>query len=152
MRERQAKALKPSKNPITQFDLKPGIKLTLLFGFFLPYLARLPGIPRHGSQWFWSYLPSMKAFILIGVFNAILLLVLLVLYFIGKRYQKSTIPFRCAAISAYIFLFFMHANLDLAADAQAGVAVLFIPVLAVPVALAGWGVGITYSFFRTFKE
>lgn len=131
---------------------QPNIKLILLFGFFLPYIARLPGIPWHGSRWFWSYLPSVEAFIFIGLFNAIPLVVLLAIFFIVKSGQKPMTPFWSAAISAYIFLLFMHATLDLAADAQSGVALIFIPVIAAPVALIGGGLGIAYNFFRTFKK
>lgn len=145
---------------IKKLTMTPGIKLTFLFGIFLPYIAKLISIPWHGSQWFWDYLPleeglfsPVESFILLSVFDSALSLVaLLVLYFISKDYQKSMTPFWGATILMYVYLFFMHATVDLTTDALPSVADVFFPLIAVPVALIGWGLGITYNSFRTFKK
>lgn len=141
-------------------ERRQGVKRTTLrwvlgVGVFLPLLARIPGTLWHGGEWFVSYFPlyfpflmdfpmSLGAVIFFGAFNA---LPLLILYSIGVRTKYSVMAFWFAVAFAYGFMFIMHANLDLGADAQAALGLVFIPIYAIPVILVGWMIGCVVEHF-----
>jgi hypothetical protein len=110
-----------------------------IVGMALPYAARVPGLPWHGAQWLNSYLPSVAGVAFIAAFNAIPIAVLGALRLACRR---RVVAFWCAAAAAFLVLALSHATLDLASDAQAGIALIFIPVYAAPAALLGWLVGL----------
>lgn len=112
--------------------------LILVLGLVLPYLARIPGIPRHGMDWFLSYLPSLVAVLFFGVFNLIPLAALFLLRII---IPNRSLPFYMATLLSYGFMFWAHATLDLASDAQAAIALFFIPIYASGLVVAGWVIG-----------
>ena len=103
-------------------------------GVILPYIVHLPGIPGHGMAWFDAYFVG-HAFVL----NLLPVLTLVVLRGTGPRPGTA---FRCAVWFTYGFLGFFHSIVDLSADAMMGVALFTIPVLALPVALIGYVVGL----------
>jgi hypothetical protein len=118
-------------------------------GILLPYLARLPGVARHGSTWLTSYFPSFGAMVFLGVFN---LLPVATLFALRRLDKNRDVPVRVAAFLAYLFLFYNHAVLNLAADAQAAIALIFIPVAAVPVALIGYGCGLLCEKLAKYRS
>jgi hypothetical protein len=103
----------------------------VLVGISLPYLARLP----RGSSWLAQYLHlGLGAQLFLGAFNAIAWGAVLILSLKLRRPALSLIPL--ALGSGY--LGYAHYNLDLASDAQAAVALVFIPIYAlVPILVGG---------------
>jgi hypothetical protein len=72
--------------------------------------------------------------LLFGAFNAIAWGSIVALSFLFRKPEPLLIP--CAA--GFIFLGWAHYTLDLASDAQAAVALIFIPIYALlPIALGG---------------
>lgn len=102
-----------------------------IFGILFPYLARVPG----GTAWVEQYTDKgASAFLLLGAFNAIAWGSMIALSFLFHR--PVSLLFPCCA--GFAFLGWAHFNLDLAADAQAAVALVFIPVFALlPIAVGG---------------
>lgn len=109
-----------------------------LVGILLPYLARVPG----GTAWLDQYLSAgVPGFLLISTFNAIAwgsILLLSLLY----RHVSSLV---CPVVSGFGFLAVVHGTLDLAADAQAGVALVFIPFYALAFIAVGGALGYGYD-------
>lgn len=108
--------------------------LIVLIGASLPYLARLPG----GADWLAQYTDTgVFGWLFFGAFNAIAWGALLALTARFKR-PTSILP---ACLLGYGFLAWAHSTVDLAADAQAAIALVIIPIFAlVPIAI-GAGVG-----------
>ena len=109
--------------------------IVLLVAFVAPYLSRIPGTITHGSEWFWSYLPSFSAFMFFGAFNLISLIPLLVvgIFFVRGKFKVS---FALATLTHLVSTFWFHHNYDLAADAQAGIGLIFIPIVVGAITLA----------------
>lgn len=113
------------------------ITIALVFGAALPFLARVPGIPEHGIGWLLDYLRPLTT---VGLLLGMHVFPLLFLLGIARASEESRVPFLCAVVPAYIFLFFAHASLDLSSDAQAGIVLVMIPILATIVAALGLGI------------
>lgn len=117
--------------------------IVMLAGILLPYAARLP----RGLQWLGQYTDeSIGAWLFLGAFNAIAWGAIIAASFLYKRPSSLWAP----ALLGFGFLAFAHYSLDLAADAQAAVALVFIPIYAlVPIAL-----GAVIGFFvdRTMRR
>jgi len=97
--------------------------LIILLGVLIPYLARLPG----GFAWLVQYTAGgWGAFLLIQAFNAVAWGLLLGVSFIYRHEISLAVP----AVLGFGFLAWAHYTLDLAADAQAALAFVFIPVYA----------------------
>lgn len=108
-------------------------------GVLIPYLARVPGTLSHGSSWFTSYLDGgVGGFLLLGAFNAIAWGSLVALSYFLRKPSPLIVP----SVAAFAFLAFAHSQLDLASDAQAAVALVFIPIYALPVVLLGFMVSV----------
>lgn len=104
--------------------------LIAFVGVLLPYLARVPGALSAGSDWLTSYLQSgIWGFLFIGGFNAVAWGTLLALSFLLRKPAPLILP----TVLGFAFLAYAHANLDLSSDAQAAVALVFIPIYAVPI-------------------
>jgi len=105
--------------------------LIAVVGILFPYLARLPG----GTAWMGQYTSGgVAGFLLLGAFNTIAWGSMLALSFLF--YRPASLLFPCLA--GFAFLGWAHYSLDLAADAQAAIALVFIPVFAlVPIAIGG---------------
>lgn len=103
----------------------------VLVGIALPYAARLP----RGIEWLRQYIDAgLAGFAFLGAFNAIAWGAILAISFGYRRPSSLLAP----ALCGFGFLAWAHATLDLAADAQAGVALVFIPVYALlPIAIGG---------------
>jgi hypothetical protein len=102
-----------------------------ILGILFPYIARLPG----GTAWVSQYTGNgVGAFMLLGAFNAVAWGSMIALSFLFRR--PASLLFPCVA--GFTFLAWAHYKLDLAADAQAAVALVFIPVFALlPIAVGG---------------
>lgn len=108
--------------------------LLVVAGVVLPYVSRLPG----GTEWLAQYaqggvLQTLLAGVYIEGCNALAWGSLLALSFAFQRWQWFLIP--CAA--GFGWLAWAHGTLDLTADAQAAIALAFIPIYALlPIAVA----------------
>lgn len=110
----------------------------VVVGILLPYVARLPGVFTHGPDWLWSYLGhGVAAALFFGLFNAIA----------WGAVLKASYSYRnphavwFAAVPAFVFLAANHAFLDLSADPQAALGLLFIPLYSLPLVWVGWLAG-----------
>lgn len=103
--------------------------IVMLVGILLPYAARLP----HGIGWLAQYTDTgIGAWLFLGAFNAIAWGAIIAVSLLYKRPSSLWAP----ALLGFGFLAFAHYSLDLAADAQAAVALVFIPIYAlVPIAI-----------------
>lgn len=108
--------------------------LVVLAGVLLPYIARLPG----GLEWLRQYTNTgLGGWLLLGAFNAIAWLAILTASLFYQRPSSLLWP----AIFGFGFLAYAHYGLDLSADAQAGVAVVFIPIYALVPIFVGTIIG-----------
>ena len=114
--------------------------IVILAGILLPYAARLP----RGVDWLQQYTDSdIGGWLFLGGFNAIAWGAIVAVSFLYKRPSSVWAP----ALLGFGFLAFAHYSLDLASDAQAAVALAFIPIYAlIPIAIGaivGYFVGRT---------
>jgi len=105
--------------------------IVAVVGILLPYAARLP----HGTAWLEQYTDSgLGGFLLLGGFNAIAWGAIVAIGRLYKRPESIVVP----ALFGFGFLAWAHSSLDLAADAQAAIALVFIPIYALlPIAVGG---------------
>ena len=103
----------------------------ILIGISLPYIARLPG----GIDWVKQYANiSIGGWLFLGAFNAIAWGAVLALI---KHYRHPA-PIALPALFGFAFLAWAHSTVDLREDAQAAIALIFIPILAlIPIAIGG---------------
>lgn len=103
--------------------------IVILAGILLPYAARLP----RGVDWLQQYTDSdIGGWLFLGGFNAIAWGAIVAVSFLYKRPSSVWAP----ALLGFGFLAFAHYSLDLASDAQAAVALAFIPIYAlIPIAI-----------------
>ena len=105
--------------------------LIVIVGIILPYVVRIPS----GPAWVMQYTSAgVTGFLFLEAFNAIAWGSLLALSLVIRRPVALLIP----CLSGFGYLARAHATLDLAADAQAGIALVFIPFYALlPIAIGG---------------
>lgn len=108
--------------------------IVALVGILLPYAARLP----RGVEWLNQYTgTSINGFLFMQAFNAIALGAIVGFGFMYRRPVSLFFP----CLFGFGFLAWAHYSLDLAADAQAAIALMFIPIYALlPIAIGG-GIG-----------
>lgn len=106
--------------------------LIVIVGILLPYAARLP----RGTEWVGQYTGTgLNGFLMLEAFNAIAWGSLLGLTFLIRRPTAMLAP----CLLGFGFLAWSHATLDLAADAQAGIGLVLIPIYAlVPIVAGGF--------------
>lgn len=112
--------------------------LPVALAILTPYAARLPGMATSGPDWFWSYLPSLWAVLFFALFAAIPGATLAAL---ARRWPGNRAGRWIGSGLMVAALFAMHATLDLAADAQAAVALVIFPFIACVPAAAGFALG-----------
>ena len=120
-----------------------------LLGIALPYLARLPGMVLYGPDWLTSYFGSgLGAIVFFGIFNAINWGTIVV----GTLAFRSMPAIVVAALIGFAYPLYAHATLDLASDAQAAIALIFIPIYSLPLVGLGWllGMGVDCTWRRWF--
>lgn len=105
--------------------------LVVIVGILLPYLARLP----RGWDWVLQYAGNEAgAWAFLAAFNAIAWLAILACTLFYRRPVSVLAP----AIAGFGFLAAGHFMLDLSADAQAALGLVFLPIYAlVPIAIGG---------------
>jgi hypothetical protein len=105
--------------------------IVAIVGILLPYVVRIP----RGAAWVEQYTDvSLGGFLFIGAFNAIAWGSIIALSFLYRRPALLLLP----CVAGFAFLGWAHYTLDLASDAQAAIALDFIPVYALlPIALGG---------------
>ncbi|AZR21090.1 hypothetical protein [Xanthomonas vasicola] len=105
--------------------------LLVLTGVVLPYAARLP----FGLEWLQQYTDTgAGGWLLLVGFNAIALGALLGISFLYRRPIALLVP----CLIGFGALAWAHATLDLRADAQSALALIFIPIYALlPTAVGG---------------
>jgi hypothetical protein len=103
--------------------------MIVLVGILVPYVARLPG----GTEWLQQYTNSgFGGLLLLSAFNAIAWGALLAV----SRWYQNPVSLLPSVLCGYGFLAWAHYSLDLASDAQAAIALVFIPVYALgPIAI-----------------
>ena len=108
--------------------------IVVVVGIFLPYLVRLPG----GEAWVRPYTDvGVIGFLFFGAFNALVWGSILGLSFVYRRTISLLVP----SLLGFGFLAWAHYSLDLAADAQAAIVLIFIPVFALPLVAVGGALG-----------
>ena len=117
---------------------KSRLFIALAIAVATPYLARLPGMMTHGSEWLTSYFPSVLGVLF---FNAFALLAGVGLFFFSTMHPRARSAFLAGSIVLFLALFAMHSTLDLSSDSTAAVALVIFPFLAlVPTAASFFGV------------
>lgn len=103
--------------------------IVMLVGILLPYAARVP----RGIGWLAQYTDNgVGAALFLSAFNAIAWGAIILVSLLYKRASSVWAP----ALLGFGFVAFAHYSLDLAADAQAAIALVFIPIYAlVPIAI-----------------
>jgi hypothetical protein len=95
----------------------------VVVGVLLPYLARLP----RGREWLMQYLDAgLAAQFFLGGFNAVAWGAVLATTWLYHRPATVLFP----AIPGFGLLAWAHWDLDLRADAQMGIALVFLPIYA----------------------
>jgi hypothetical protein len=105
--------------------------ILVLVGVLLPYAARL----SHGIEWLQQYTDeSLGGWLFFAAFNAIAWGAILAISFMYRRPASLVAP----CLLGFGFLTWAHTALDLRADAQAAIALIFIPIyVLVPIAVGG---------------
>jgi hypothetical protein len=100
-------------------------------GLVLPYVARLP----RGIEWLQQYTnTSLAGWLFFGAFNAIAWGTIFAISFMYRRPASLIAP----CLMGFGFLAWAHNTLNLGADAQAAIALIFIPIHALlPIAIGG---------------
>ena len=100
-------------------------------GLALPYVARLP----RGVEWVRQYTDTdLRGWLFTEAFNAIAWGAILAISFMYRRPTSLIAP----CLIGFGFLAWAHNTLDLRADAQAAIALIFIPIYAlVPIGIGG---------------
>lgn len=114
----------------------------MIVGILLPYLARIPGMFVYGPEWLWSYLDvGLDGLLFFGAFNAITWGVVL----LNTRKLKNASAAWFPSVLGFALPALGHSMLDLSADAQAAIALIIIPMWAIPGALIGGAIGRWYD-------
>lgn len=112
--------------------------LIVVVAIVLPYLARIPG----GARWLEQYTSAgLGGLLFITACDAVALGWMLAWTLAIRRRRWWTLP--CGA--GFACLAWAHGGLDLAADAQAAIALVFIPFLALVPITVGGVVGLAFD-------
>jgi hypothetical protein len=130
-------------------------------GVLLPYLARLPGSFVRGPSWIGQYFPAGDDFglitirgvmyfglttimglVYVGAFNAVAWGAILGTTFTFNDQRLAWLP----ALVGFSYLADAHARLDVAADPQNPIALIFIPLFALKYIFAAWLLGLALDF------
>ena len=122
--------------------MKNARALAAVIGILVPYLARIPGMSSHGTGWLTSYFgDTWWAPVFFQAFNAAMWVPILLW---TKDYQHPK-ALAIPVILAFAFPLYLHSTVDLAADAQAAIALIVIPFFGLPGALIGTWLGRRYD-------
>jgi hypothetical protein len=108
--------------------------IVVLVGLLLPYAVRLP----RGAEWLHQYTDiSLGGWLFFVAFNAIAWGAILAVSFLYRRPVSLLAP----SLFGFGFLAWAHYSLDLAADAQAAIALVIIPFFALVPIFVGAAIG-----------
>ena len=118
--------------------MKAQTKIGLIAGFLClatPFLSRLP----RGSDWMAQYLPDEGHFILGSLFFGAFAMFPALVVFFAARFSQSPFyfPVVFGTLVAISMLWHWHHDNDLAADAQAAISLVFIPIYSAGLAVVG---------------
>lgn len=118
----------------------------LLFplGFLLPLLVRFPG----GGDWVRQYAFGLGGTLFFSAFHAIPLAALFGLTFA----YTNCVAWLLSAVAGFGYLGWEHARLDLSVDAQAALALVFIPIYALAPVGLGAVAGFALDRFLTHRK
>ncbi len=109
--------------------------LVALVGIVLPYAARIP----RGADWLRQYTAvELSAWLFLGAFNGIAWGSIFAISFAYRRPSSLLAP----ALPGFGFLAWAHGSLDLAADAQSALGLVFIPIYALAPIAVGSVIGL----------
>jgi hypothetical protein len=113
--------------------------LIVALGVLLPYLCGVLRAVIYGTEVAGPVLDvDVESAIFFGAFNAISWGSI----FLTTFTYESTMPVILPAGLGFVFDAYAYTTLDLASDAQAGIALVFIPIYSVPLIAVGWLAGI----------
>lgn len=116
--------------------------IVAVIGIFLPWLVRLP----RGAAWVEQYTDvSLAGILFFSACNAIAWGSIIAISYLYRRPAPLLIP----CLLGFGVLTWGHSTLDLASDAQAAVALVFIPILALPAIALGGGLGLALDRYLT---
>lgn len=108
--------------------------IVVLIGVLLPYAARLP----HGIEWLHQYTDmDLGGWLFFLALNSIAWGAILAISFMYRRPVSLIAP----CLLGFGFLVWAHSTLDLRADAQAAIALIFIPIYALVPIVVGAVIG-----------
>jgi hypothetical protein len=108
--------------------------IALVAGLAVPFVARAL-LGRAGLT---SYFPSWSAGFTVLAMHIPCCAIVALFAGLSKTWGW---PFGFSAVGTFSFLIWSHLTLDLSKDAQAGIALLLIPVVAIPIALLTAAIG-----------
>lgn len=111
----------------------------LVIGLLAPFVARFLMVPVRGMDWLTVYFQSILAPLFISLFS---LIPIVAWYIIGDSNKKKPLAFWFSVAGGFVFLLLAHGSLDLGSGSTAGVAMVFIPILALGPIVAGWLLGL----------
>jgi hypothetical protein len=125
--------------PVSGIDLPRHVFLvSIVLALFVPFSARIVGVPAHGWGWFTDYASGVKSLLFLSAFNVVPALALFVA---GKMSKHAPLGYWFAVAAFVAFALWTHGAVNLRSSSTAAVALLFIPVYAAVVSVVGWGVG-----------
>jgi hypothetical protein len=107
-------------------------------GLFVPFLARLPGVPLRGWDWFTDYFPGLNGTLFFCAFN---LVPAAALFGLGKASRRAPLAFWFALATLVAFLLWTHGSFNLRSSSTAAIGLMFIPIYAVAAVVGGWVLG-----------
>ncbi len=127
--------------------MKPQIKIGVIAGLLcltMPFLSRVP----QGSKWVAQYLPDDGHLIGGTLFFGAFAMAPAVAVFCAALISRPPFyfPVLISTLVAVAMLGYWHHDNDLAADAQAAISLIFIPIYAAALALVAGVVGIGIQF------
>lgn len=112
--------------------------IVILVGIVLPYAARIP----RGAAWLHQYTDGgIDAWLFIAGWNAIAWVSILAISLLYRRPASLLAP----TVPGFGYLAWAHHALDLNADAQAAIALIFIPIYALAPILVGGALGYAWD-------
>lgn len=111
----------------------------MVVALLVPLIARLPGVPFHGFDWFTAYFFGGWGFLFFSAFNAV---PGLSLYVVGRASGGAPLRFWITAAVLVAFLMWAHGSINLRSSSTAAISLIFIPIYAVAAVVAGWLLGL----------
>lgn len=112
--------------------------LSAVLALFVPFSARLVGVPAYGWEWFTDYASDVNSLLFLSALN---MAPALALFVAGRMSRHSPLGYWFAVAAFVGFAVWTHGAVDVRSSSTAGIALLFIPIYAAVVGVLGWGMG-----------